>query len=986
MMLHIENNPWLGLYSYQQSDAASFFGRDREIQSLYTHIKANYCTFIYGKSGIGKTSLINAGLLPRLESDDYLPISIKFEHNTDCSYVDQIITKITDALRENQCDVEHLATVNSSLSDSAKLWLFVHGNIFWTTNNRPIIPVVFIDQFEEIFTLSENASRTREFFLILNELFQPLAPDEIVDVLEKNNLRVSFKEHANFRIIFSMREDFLARLEDYSYDISILRQNRVGIAPLTGNQALEVILKPYPEIIDRRAALKIIASITDDNNVSDTPEYLDAIKIDTCILSLFCSQLYKKAVETKRDRISLNLINQSGFDIIREYYKESTEGISTIAINYLEDKLLTNSGYRNSLAYEDVVPEYASAKEIEQLEQTRIIRKEVVNKIERIEFSHDVLCGVAMITKDYNKTRREREETNKVFFKRLAWFFGEFFLLFYILLHLTTSSFDEYAHWTTYLVLRVIVPIVLICTSKMRLSAVYNNIKSETYTFVQILLSILPLLVLNNLETFFMKSDMLLWFAISGIYIMVWGMYNIYFINKEVTFTEAIKLAYRTDLWDKDKENFLGLYLLFYRLVFLWVVVILGVNVLTITKLTALILLIPALVYVCKPSALKNIKVYLWTIPGAIILLLWFYCQFWDPILNIGKIEISRNICFFYLPMVLLGFVVQRIICMLIPKEKNKFTVRVLLSTLGVFLIVCLFSCVCGYRVLNPIFMQNVSIHKIGIVDDNIKEKYIVVENMTHKKIVLAKAGRLIFPDEYDHVSDYARTLDGYMQIEADGKIVSTADYLEYNNYYTRTKVFENYVRSSKGIISSIEKFVGKRRIKSGDSMLERIIVDFCRSNDALLLVDPEYNLKIAKHYLGNNKNIVYASFMQAVQLQLAMDATDKVLTEAALDSTLLSKQSILIYTIVYLKTGYVCADFEEFYHSYIENNPDYLNYIKTIVVDVKLNDFGEQIIDKGIVDKELLQELSSDKYQNIIKQRNIAKHIKLLKMRTNSL
>ena len=97
----------------------------------------------------------------------------------------------------------------------------------------------------------------------------------------------------------------------------------------------------------------------------------------------------------------------------------------------------------------------------------------------------------------------------------------------------------------------------------------------------------------------------------------------------------------------------------------------------------------------------------------------------------------------------------------------------------------------------------------------------------------------------------------------------------------------------------------------------------------------------------------------------------------------MLSKQ-ILLNTIVYLKTGYLCAEFEEFYHSYLEDQTDYLSYIKKILVDVELKDFGEQIIDKGIVDKELLQELSSDKYQYIIKQRKIAKHIKLLKNRTN--
>ena len=90
-MLELKNNPWLGLASYQVEDSALFFGREHEVASLDGTIRQNYSTIIYGKSGMGKTSLINAGLIPMLNGDGFLPLSLKLEHNAAESYGSQII-------------------------------------------------------------------------------------------------------------------------------------------------------------------------------------------------------------------------------------------------------------------------------------------------------------------------------------------------------------------------------------------------------------------------------------------------------------------------------------------------------------------------------------------------------------------------------------------------------------------------------------------------------------------------------------------------------------------------------------------------------------------------------------------------------------------------------------------------------------------------------------------------------------------------------
>ena len=65
-MLLLNENPWMGLASYDVADSHLFFGRETEILNLEIAIKKNLSTVIYGESGAGKTSLIRAGLFPNL--------------------------------------------------------------------------------------------------------------------------------------------------------------------------------------------------------------------------------------------------------------------------------------------------------------------------------------------------------------------------------------------------------------------------------------------------------------------------------------------------------------------------------------------------------------------------------------------------------------------------------------------------------------------------------------------------------------------------------------------------------------------------------------------------------------------------------------------------------------------------------------------------------------------------------------------------------
>ena len=69
--------PYVGPRSFQRKDNAIFYGRDKEARDLLSLIIANNVVLVYSPSGAGKTSLINAKLIPLLEKEGFevLPIA-----------------------------------------------------------------------------------------------------------------------------------------------------------------------------------------------------------------------------------------------------------------------------------------------------------------------------------------------------------------------------------------------------------------------------------------------------------------------------------------------------------------------------------------------------------------------------------------------------------------------------------------------------------------------------------------------------------------------------------------------------------------------------------------------------------------------------------------------------------------------------------------------------------------------------------------------
>lgn len=409
-MNNFHNNPWLGLSSYKYEDSSRFYGRDEELQTLTDIIRQNIFTTLYGVSGAGKTSLINAGLSPILEKEQYLPIYVRFSHGADSlPYEEQLISAVESALEKIGGESEQVENLDFD-SKSDRLWLYFHSHHFWSAQNHKVIPLLFIDQFEEIFTKNDDSTVIWSFFHAVDSLQYNYPPEKVTEQITSLNQRITFNEDMNFRMVLSMREDFLPRLEDYTYDIPALRRNRVGIKPLNGLQALEVIMKPCPELTTREVALHIISKIVGKEQKDDVKR-LKSTSVETSILSLFCTELYNYR-HTDKDGgiISKSLVDKYGENILELYYSRNMQLLPLKTQICLESQLLTRSGFRNSVALEDLIGNDITQEQLELLEENRIIRIEEVNHVSRVEFTHDVLCQIA---KAHREKRREKSESKK---------------------------------------------------------------------------------------------------------------------------------------------------------------------------------------------------------------------------------------------------------------------------------------------------------------------------------------------------------------------------------------------------------------------------------------------------------------------------------------------------------------------------------------------------------------------------------------------
>lgn len=471
-------NPWKGLNFYKEGEI--LYGRNKEINSLAQYVINNTQTVLYGRSGIGKSSIINAGVYPIARMEGLYPVGLRLKHEPEVSYIEQI----KDAFNESGIGIKEL--VQPVLETEETLWEYLHRHSFFNkTSGEEVRPLIVFDQFEEIFTLQQNESKKKSFFSELADLINEVTPQYIADATNKvstvndnvdikngfsldlgndeEDNRPGYVKGSRFNLLFCIREDFLSYLERYTSYIPAMKSNRFPLQPINEEQAAEIIMKPREGLVSQEVATLIIEKITGKNDfkLDGTPE----IEVDAAVLSLYLSHLYIKK-GPKKNEITAGLVDEFGDDIIKEFYEDAVSSLPENEVNKLEERLLTCDGRRNNVSRSDILKEGVSKTVLKTLvEKKKLLRQFSYQDDIRVEFMHDILCPIVEkrieqrenVWQQEEYIKQQQEERKRIIEKGKKRFYTLLIvsqalglvILSFVFLFLVSYS-DEYVNFTIY--------------------------------------------------------------------------------------------------------------------------------------------------------------------------------------------------------------------------------------------------------------------------------------------------------------------------------------------------------------------------------------------------------------------------------------------------------------------------------------------------------------------------------------------------------
>jgi len=407
-------NPWLGLASFTEATREFFHGREEEVAELARRIQRKLLTLLFGKSGLGKTSILSAGIAPRLRPLGFCPVYVRIDYSRDTPPPAEQIKQAIFRASEASGTWTHVGVAVPGES----LWEFLHhrGDVLHDASGRTLMPLLIFDQFEEIFTLAQGDDfgrrRAAEFVDELADLLEnrpPRALEARIDADESVAEQFDFTR-SDYRVLIALREDYLAHLEAFKTTMPSITQNRMRLAPMTGEQALEAVMKPGGRLVSQEVAEAIVRFIAGGSELRNA-------EVEPSLLSLICRELNNARIAQGRSEISADLLAGSHDTILAEFYERALADQPGGVRHFIEDQLLTESGFRESLAEERVKKAFAAAgaapDALATLVDRRLLRVEERLDVRRVELTHDVLCSVVRASRDLRREREARDAAER---------------------------------------------------------------------------------------------------------------------------------------------------------------------------------------------------------------------------------------------------------------------------------------------------------------------------------------------------------------------------------------------------------------------------------------------------------------------------------------------------------------------------------------------------------------------------------------------
>ncbi|MEV0016401.1 nSTAND1 domain-containing NTPase [Streptomyces tendae] len=206
--------PYRGLTRYEPDDAALFFGRDRLVDRLDGLTREHRFTAVFGPSGSGKSSLLRAGLIPRLRTP---------RAGADAPAAPAAVRILTPGAAPVTTHADRLDPVEDTDADT---WLIV-------------------DQFEELYTLCADPAERNAFV---------------------DRLLTATDPGSRLRVVVAVRADFLGRCAEHPGLTAALQDATLLAGPMSREELREAVVRPAAAsslVVERALTTRLLDEVED---------------------------------------------------------------------------------------------------------------------------------------------------------------------------------------------------------------------------------------------------------------------------------------------------------------------------------------------------------------------------------------------------------------------------------------------------------------------------------------------------------------------------------------------------------------------------------------------------------------------------------------------------------------------------------------------------------------------------------------------------
>jgi len=393
-------NPFKGPESFTEKD--TLFGRDRELEDIVGLLIAERIVLFYSASGVGKTSLVQAKLLQRMEREGFhvlpvirvnQPLSPPNEaRDNDNRYIYSMMMSLESGYTGKVNDKTDRSQKNDDPGISKSLMELDINNYLnqcpWITENPN--PKLFIfDQFEEILTTDATDHKKRiQFFQELGRVLQ----------------------NGNRWALFVLREDYLAEFDPYIRYIPTRFTNRYRLEQLRPEMARIAVKEPAKQLkafTEEEELDTIIDNLRTLPQTSTDSEPRKLPFIDPFHLQILCYNYFEEYLTDGTDAPQI----EGGLEkALENYYDKSIAECSQedLKINqtgdyifherelreWIERNLITLKGFRRPLQRDEGKTDGIDNSIIKKMDSKRLLQSSTRHGIKYYELAHDRLVNV----------------------------------------------------------------------------------------------------------------------------------------------------------------------------------------------------------------------------------------------------------------------------------------------------------------------------------------------------------------------------------------------------------------------------------------------------------------------------------------------------------------------------------------------------------------------------------------------------------------